>query len=117
MDLKELQKIQYNFDKNHEWTLETKKTQELIDWLRDDTIGLIGEIGEFSNLVKKATLLREKGDELQTFLHENKENLKEEIIDSFIYIVRIATHLGVDIEDQYLKKLGENEKRFKKFEK
>ena len=118
MDLTKLISIQNKFDKEHGWSLESGELSELLNWLHKDLVGLLGELGEFANHLKKITLVHEKPDieKSAKLLEGFKENLSEELVDSLIYIMRIASHLGVDIEGEYLKKLNFNKSKYKDYE-
>ncbi len=119
MKIDELLSLQNDFDKSHGWDLKTSSLSELIEMLHKDLVGLIGELGEFSNHLKKITLLHDKPD-IETskqLFEELRSHLSEEVIDSLIYILRIATHLKVDIEKEYLDKLEYNRDKYKEYEK
>ena len=115
MNIKDLTKIQHSFDSEHGWSLDRGTSEELVDMLSQDLIGTLGELGEFSNIVKKANLLKNNKQDLDEFLKSNRDSLEEEVVDTFIYIMRIATHMNIDLEDAYLEKLAKNKKRFSKF--
>lgn len=70
---------------------------------------LVGEIGEFSNIVKKVR----RGD---FPLSDVKEGLNEEFTDVFIYLLKIAGQFGIDLEAEYQKKMQKNEIKFKRYE-
>lgn len=78
----------------------------------------MGELGEFSNIIKKLNLSKDiyKEEELSMHFHLSIANLNEELIDTFIYLIRIATHLELNISEAYLNKLKVNEERFKIYE-
>lgn len=117
MEIKRLSEIQKEFDSRHGWTLESNSVKEKIEAINKDLIGLFGEIGEFANLIKKLNLeINGPEDILSTRLLDTHDALSEELIDSFIYLLRIAAHLGIDIEECYLQKLSLNRERFKKYE-
>lgn len=118
MDLKDLIKKQKEFDKKHNWTLEKNNLENILELVNKDLVGLYGEIGEFSNLIKKINLEMDGGniDTANKLYLEYENKLSEELIDAFIYIIRIATHLDIDITSTYLKKLNYNKERFKKYE-
>jgi|LGOV01.1.fsa_nt_gb NTP pyrophosphatase (non-canonical NTP hydrolase) len=118
MDLESIVALQSDFDKKHGWSFNSNNHSELIDWLHKDLVGLFGELGEFANLLKKTTIIRDKPDldKSQKLFEELKNNFSEELIDSFIYLIRIATHLGVDLEKEYLKKLEVNRSKYQKYE-
>ncbi|MEM5793706.1 MAG: MazG-like family protein [Candidatus Aenigmatarchaeota archaeon] len=113
MDLKEIAKFQREFDKKHGWDWSKSSKEEKIKHLQYATIALAGEVGEFANTVKK--ILREFNFSREIPKGEY-EKLKEEIIDVFVYFIKIADQLlELDVEKEYLKKMEKNEKRFAKF--
>ncbi|WCB46971.1 hypothetical protein [Nitratidesulfovibrio vulgaris] len=114
MNFKELLDIQKDFDKSHGWASNTDSIDDFLSNLNDDLIGLMGEVGEFANIVKKIKL-NYKSLGLDTRSQHNN-GLKEEFTDSLIYLIRIATHLNIDIEQEYLKKLNINRERFSDYE-
>ena len=118
MDIKELVSIQKQFDKQHGWSLQTNNVTEVLSLIGKDLIGLFGEIGEFANLINKLTRESDRIDDQQVGIQFNrvKNDLNEEFIDTLIYMVRIATHLDIDIEQTYLNKLAINRDRFRRFE-
>ncbi len=117
MEIKRLAEIQKEFDSHHGWTLESTSAKEKLEVINKDLIGLFGEIGELANLIKKLNLEMKGPEEmLSTRLLDTHDALSEELIDSFIYIIRIAGHLDIDIEECYLQKLSINRERFKKYE-
>ncbi len=113
MGLKEIIKFQREFDKKHGWDWSKSSQEDKIKHLQYETIALAGEIGEFANIVKK--ILREF-EFSKKIPKKEYENLKEEVIDIFIYLIKLADQiLKVDIEKEYFKKMKMNEKRFEKF--
>lgn len=72
------------------------------------TVALAGEVGEFANVTKKIA----RGD---FKLEEAKRELGDELADVFIYVIKLADQLGIDLEAAYRKKLAYNEERFDKF--
>ena len=67
---------------------------------------LLGELGEFSNITEKIV----RGDKV---LNEVKAELDEELVDTFIYLIKIANQFDVDLESGFMAKLEKNKKRFK----
>lgn len=113
MDLKEISKFQREFDKKHGWDWSKSSEEDRIKHLQYGTIALTGEVGEFANIVKK--ILREFNFS-KKIPKEEYEKLKEEIIDIFVYFLKLADQLlEIDIEKEYFKKMKVNEKRFEKF--
>lgn len=116
MNLKELIDTQKSFDETHGWSVDSNDNKALIQTISDDIVGLVGELGEFANLIKKGKLVHENPEELNNFFEKNKEDLHTEIIDMFIYLVRISSHLDVDLENIYSQKLEKNRVKYKPFE-
>lgn len=81
-----------------------------------DLVGLFGEVGEFSNVLKKVTLARTmRGYEGQT-LAQATPHLREELADAAIYIFRLAKLLGADLEADILEKISRNDERYRQLE-
>ena len=117
MEIKKLAQIQKEFDAKHGWILESNSSKAKLEMINKDLIGLFGEIGEFANLIKKLNIEMEKSENtLDSRFSDAQNSLNEEIIDSFIYLFRIATHLDLDIEDVYLNKLAVNREKYRKYE-
>ncbi|NRG34745.1 hypothetical protein, partial [Niallia circulans] len=96
MDISKIVALQKEFDENHGWSHNSASTSEKIDFINKDIIGLIGEIGEFSNLIKKLNLLNNRfsDEEVNEKFNEFHNDLREELIDAFIYLIRISSHLN-----------------------
>ncbi|WP_342492175.1 hypothetical protein [Bacillus sp. FSL M7-0003] len=118
MDISKIVALQKEFDENHGWSHNSPTTSEKIDFINKDIIGLVGEIGEFSNLIKKLNLLNNRfsDEELNENFNEFLPDLQEELIDAFIYVIRISSHLNMDISKEYLRKYNINKVRFEKYE-
>ena len=115
MTLNEIQKIQERFDKkyfNKYWTKKDDIDQK-IEFLKDMTIALTGELGEFANLIKKMSRDRKNLEEKPS--EELIDRLREELIDCFIYLVILSNILEMNITKEYFKKTKVNEKRFQKY--
>jgi NTP pyrophosphatase (non-canonical NTP hydrolase) len=118
MELNELVRTQNEFDKQHGWYLESDVILDVLESINKDLIGLYGEIGEFSNIIKKLNLDIERTDTaaLKTRFNNVKENLVEEIIDILIYLFRLSSLLKMDLTAEYLKKLKINKMKYKQYE-
>ncbi len=116
MELNEIIKIQNDFDEKHGWLMTEKNIQSYINYLSQDSIGLLGELGEFANHIKKLNILVDHEEELSSTFEDIKSKLQGEIVDVFVYLVRLSTHLDMDLEKKYLEKLSFNAERFKKYE-
>ncbi len=117
MDIQQIQQQQRDFDSLHGWSTEGISSLAVIEQLEQDLIGLVGEIGEAANILKKVRLETKNGSSPQNALRSRSSELKEELVDSFIYLLRLFDLSGVDIEKDYLAKLEENRNRFRKYEK
>ena len=100
MQLKHIQEMQQSFDKSHQMKLEfyEKIDEKNLPALEHLVVCLLGELGEFSNLLKKVV----RGD---YELKEVKPLLDEELVDVFIFLIKIANQFDVDLENGYLNKL------------
>ncbi len=112
MNLNEIIDIQKEFDSKHkghfDWA--QKIDDNNIDILEYLLLCLIGEFGEATNLIKKVI----RGD---YSLCDVKPELSEEIADIFIYVIKLAYQLDIDLEKQFLEKVDKNKERFVHFEK
>ncbi|MFP3424652.1 hypothetical protein [Pseudoalteromonas sp. SIMBA_162] len=105
IDLKEMQK---EFDLSHSVSgksFYTKIDEKNLHELEHLAVCLTGELGEFCNILKKVS----RGDML---LAEVREELDLELIDVFIYLLKISNQFDVDLEKGFLKKLAINKARF-----
>lgn len=111
MTLKEIINLQKNFDNKHVSSFKWDEiiTDDNIHLLEYLLICLVGEFGETSNIIKKVI----RGDKR---LNDVKESISEEIVDMFIYIIKMGYQLNIDIEEEYLKKLHRNDMRFNNYE-
>ncbi len=110
MNIKQLIKHQLDFDKEEGFN--NNKPHDLDD-LTFNSIAISGELGEFLNLVKKK-IRKEKYGKLREDEEEiSEEELKEELVDVFIYFLKICAILDIDIEEEYFKKLEKVKSRFK----
>ncbi|WP_459910944.1 MazG-like family protein [Desulfotomaculum defluvii] len=112
MTISEIKKLQLEFDLNHAGKIPffEEINENNIQALEHLIVCLVGEIGEFSNIVKKVR----RGDYP---LSEVKDKLDEELIDVFIYLIKISNQLNVDIDTGYLNKLKKNKSKFRRYQK
>jgi NTP pyrophosphatase (non-canonical NTP hydrolase) len=106
--LKDICKIQEEFDKSHavnNHSFYTDINEDNIAELEHLAVCMIGEFGEFCNILKKV----KRGDyKLDTV----KSDLNEELADTFIYLLKISNQFNIDLEEEFFKKLEKNKKRF-----
>lgn len=110
MELHELIQRQIDFDRNHKGRKEffTVVSDSNIEDLEHLLVCLVGEVGEFANLVKKVS----RGD---FTISDCKEDLTDELADILIYLLKAFAQLQIDPEKAFLAKLEQNEKRFFKY--
>lgn len=111
MSLKELMDFQEEFDGRHigNFCWNSKVTDDNIELLEFLIISLVGEVGEVANIVKKIV----RGD---FSLAERDNEIREEIADIFIYLLKISYQMDIDLEEAYFEKMKRNQERFKKYE-
>ena len=111
LTIRDLLEKQREFDEKHSGDIpffveiDEKNLPELEHLL----VCLLGELGEFSNILKKVR----RGD---LALDSAKNELDEELVDVFIYLLKIAGQFGVDLEGGYEKKMEKNALKFRGFE-
>lgn len=110
MTLDEIKEFQKKFDLQFKGNIEfyEEVNNENIEPLEHLIVCMLGEFGEFSNLVKKV----KRGD---FSLEQVKGQIDEEFIDIFIYMIKIANQLDINIEQEYLTKMKTNKIKFEKF--
>jgi NTP pyrophosphatase (non-canonical NTP hydrolase) len=109
MELKEIVKVQKDFDEQHFGKLEM--TPERLLYLMTC---LAGETGELANLVKK--YYRDKVRNYRVTTDQGKDFqalMKEELTDVFIYVIILSCLLDMDLEKEFFIKIKKNEERFK----
>jgi|SRR5579884_4563790 len=81
---------------------------------------LSGEVGEVAQVLKKirlpANLLRaeqeqEPDEAMSTAITQFREELGQELADCLAYIFKLANYAGIDLQEAYVKKMGENVNR------
>lgn len=108
LSLEKIKSLQKNFDRHHsigEKGFYVDINESNIHELEHLMVCLLGELGEFANILKKVT----RGD---FSLEDVKGDLDEELVDAFIYLIKISNQFNVDLEEGYLNKLEKNKKRF-----
>ncbi|MBK8815635.1 MAG: nucleotide pyrophosphohydrolase [Methylococcaceae bacterium] len=112
LTIKELLNRQQTFDEMHsgEMPFFTKINENNLEELEHLIVCLLGELGEFANILKKVR----RGD---FSLATVKDDLDEELVDVFIYLLKIAGQFNVDLEDGYEKKILKNTSKFQHYKK
>lgn len=117
MDLSKLIQEQISRDRKRGFRVDFELDAEREDQLMRDLIGLFGEVGEFSNILKKVMLTRTVAGYDGPNLTSAGPELREELADAAIYIFRLATILGTDLEEDILAKITKNDERYQRLEK
>ncbi|MFP2505978.1 hypothetical protein [Buttiauxella gaviniae] len=111
MNINDLREIQINQDKKIGFDVTFTSNEDKYEQITKDLVGLFGEIGEFSNIVKKINI--QLTNNAYNFNIDDAEiHLREEWVDTFIYLLRISAILGIDIESETLKKMKFNNTRY-----
>jgi NTP pyrophosphatase (non-canonical NTP hydrolase) len=119
--IKEILEYQKNFDIKHGWYWGETTEEKKLGHLQYAVMAMTGELGEFANALKKA--IREfnakktipKEVETDGKIIDLESKLREEITDVFIYTVKVALALGMDLEKEYFDKMKKNEVKHEKF--
>jgi len=104
--------IKFQLESDEKIGFESNRPRNLEDLIAN-TISITGELGEFANLVKKK-LRKIKYNKIrldEKNLNIDKE-LKEELIDVFIYFLKLCAILEIDVEREYLEKIKKVQSRF-----
>jgi NTP pyrophosphatase (non-canonical NTP hydrolase) len=116
MELSTLVDLQISADRRRGFQVDFDSDPERLAQLEKDLIGLLGEVGEFANVLKKVRLaITHSGYEGPT-LEEAKPNLREELSDALIYLIRLSVVLGGDLETDLVDKMKVNELRYSSLE-
>ena len=105
MDVKELFEIQRDFDRRMGWNLYVRcnTPEDVISFMQHFVLVMVEELGEFSRAKKE--FLRDK-QSLDT------SALKHELVDMFVYLMQACMALNMDLEEEYKRKMRNNEQRF-----
>jgi NTP pyrophosphatase (non-canonical NTP hydrolase) len=116
MELSGLINRQIERDRRRGFRVDFTTDDERIDQLMRDLVGLVGEVGEFANLLKKIDLGRITPGYKAPSLNEGRDALREELADVAIYLLRLSTVMGVDLEEAILEKIQVNDQRYSNLE-
>lgn len=117
MNIDDLRKIQIKLDKEIGFPVDFSDEKSKYNQITKDLVGLFGEIGEFSNIVKKINIKNEKKSDYDLDIDLAEELLKEEWVDCFIYLLRLSAILDINIEEAVLEKIKRNNVRYDKLKK
>ena len=111
MEFRTICRMQSEFDAAHasngRW--DQRVSESNLQLLEHLLVCLVGEVGESANLVKKVV----RGD---LTYEAARADLGGELADTFIYLIKLCNQTGIDLEQEFLKRLEYNRERFKKYE-
>lgn len=116
MELSDLIKRQINADQRRGFPVTFGTDAERHDQLMRDLVGLIGEVGEFADPLKKVGLARSTPGYVGPTLDEAAPRLRSELADIAIYLFRLSAILGADLEQELLEKMKINDERYRYLE-
>ncbi|MFX0169532.1 MAG: hypothetical protein ACFE89_09300 [Candidatus Hodarchaeota archaeon] len=106
----EMIEAQNVFDKAHGWFWGDSPENQS-EYIGYAIVALVGELGELANEFKKWLREGGKGKLPQSLI----AHFSEEMADIFIYLIKMASCLGLDLESLFYDKLKKNTERFQQF--
>lgn len=116
MDLSAIVARQIGADERRGFPVHFGSDAERHDQLIRDLVGLMGEIGEFANELKKVGLGLSNPKYAGPTLDKAAPHLREELADAAIYLFRLTAILGGDLEQDILAKMNANDDRYRQLE-
>ncbi|RYB01453.1 MazG nucleotide pyrophosphohydrolase domain-containing protein [Lichenibacterium ramalinae] len=99
-------------DRRRGFRVDFENDMDRLAQLEMDLVGLTGEVGEFANLLKKVRLAASHQDYDGPSLRDASSNLREELADALVYLIRLSFILGGDLEVDLTQKMKINERRY-----
>lgn len=116
MQLSEIIKKQIDADTRRGFPTSFHNERDLQDQLMRDLVGLVGEVGEFADLLKKVGLVLSTPGYRGPSLAEAAPQLRSELADVAIYLFRLSAILDSDLESDILRKMKVNDERYQYLE-
>jgi NTP pyrophosphatase (non-canonical NTP hydrolase) len=116
MDLSSIVATQIAADRRRGFKVDFSNDAERVAQLERDVVGLTGEVGEFANALKKVRLALDHPNYPGPAFQDIAQNLREELADAFIYLMRLSFISGGDLEADLLNKMKVNDARYSQFE-
>ena len=116
LELSALVKIQISADQRRGFQVDFDSDADRVRQMEKDIVGLIGEVGEFSNVLKKVILAISHARYEGPSLAEVAPNMREELADTMIYLIRLSAVLGGDLETDLIHKMRVNDERYRSLE-
>lgn len=112
MELSALIEKQITADRRHGFSVDFARDDERLAQLEKDLVGLVGEVGEFANLLKKVRLANSHEGYNGPNLAAANVSLRGELADVAIYLMRLSFMVGNTLEADILAKMDVNEQRY-----
>lgn len=112
VSLASLTRRQIDADRKHGFPVDLTSDEDRCRQLSKDLVGLMGEIGEFANLVKKVELAISRRGYAGPKLGTATPDLRMELADAQIYMLRLAHLIRVDLGEAVLEKMRVNDERY-----
>jgi NTP pyrophosphatase (non-canonical NTP hydrolase) len=116
LELSALVKSQISADQRRGFQVDFDSDADRVRQMEKDIVGLIGEVGEFSNVLKKVSLAISHAGYEGPSLAEVAPNMREELADTMIYLIRLSAVLGGDLETDLVRKMRVNDERYRSLE-
>lgn len=116
MEFSAIVENQISADRRRGFQVDFDNDADRIRQLERDVVGLIGEVGEFSNALKKVSLAISNAGYEGPSLDEAAPNMREELADTLIYLFRLSAVLGGDLESELVRKMQLNDARYRSLE-
>lgn len=112
MDFAKIIENQITADRRRGFQVDFDSDVERVAQLEMDLVGLVGEIGEFANALKKVRLTLAHAGYKGPALGDAAPGLREELADALIYLIRLSTVLGGNLESDLIDKMRVNDARY-----
>jgi NTP pyrophosphatase (non-canonical NTP hydrolase) len=112
MELSALVESQISADRRRGFQIDFDNDAERVAQLEKDLVGLIGEVGEFANALKKISLGISHAGYKGPSIDDAAPGMREELADTLVYLMRLSVVLGGDLETDLIQKMRANESRY-----
>ncbi|MBD8529208.1 MULTISPECIES: MazG nucleotide pyrophosphohydrolase domain-containing protein [unclassified Massilia] len=114
MELRDVIARQLEQDEVHGFKWRFDDEAERYSQITKDLVGILGEIGELANIVKKINIKIERPESYDLDMLAAQKEMREELADTFIYLIRLAAMLDADLELEVINKIKLNKRRYAK---
>lgn len=110
--LASLTRRQIDADRMHGFPVDLSDDEARCNQISKDLVGLMGEIGEFANILKKVELAVSRPGYIGPDFVAAEPELRMELADAQIYLLRLGHLLRMDLEETVLEKMRLNNERY-----